>query len=766
MLNHFDLKASLTKQIRRYIDYHHLELEHRGEPGTVPNFNVCVLLVGIGNYGAKTVSQVMRQFTRLGIPSNYYACLALVDDHFSERDHQVEYMVINDHKIDRNKIQEKLLEEKNVLIETLKTLNTRLAKVMERTGSNIKIYVVSDLSEDLFASSSMILCLLEDQLNSFFVANTGIEFTGLFFQSAMLRTKREQANIFVAWQEIESMSSPDFNFNIDMANLMGQSMYRISRQKPIFAISYLYSDFNENSSPILKTDEEDYCAAEMLATLIYLKSSSQFNEARVFNSLQMPSPTVANGLPRYAAIGYSIKSIKISPIFSYTCWYLLNKIVHTNMSKAGYLIQDWESVLNELEIDSSGIEALSSEVYSSVNEALKEIEELHIHLEKEVHKELLAETLETAEKLLVGKDVEIIFEERIAKAAKQITKEYLPKQLQNFKKILIAYLQNERRGLFFVKCLLKSDEGNIKLSLIKYLELKINKFMIQSDALRLRADRASRLALSRLEIEPDKKGLLGLGYRKNNFLKRLIEVKYQLLQRAVVYDQLREIFKAYLVYTRDLNDILLDQEANILRLEKALKDINNAERKKLVAAGEDGLLDLIKGRFNDNKEDEIANETLATIFRDADDSILYEKDHFFEVFVKVLFDHTQQFLRQTNLQTLSLEQLLESLAQTHPAKGTQILEDLYVKCKLTLSLNKSIISRQTETHYYFFSYEGNSSLRSTIKGLFQGKLNDVLLVDYDAIKSICMLKACFGFDIKDIYFYRNYKDAYGMFESN
>ena len=75
------------------------------------------------------------------------------------------------------------------------------------------------------------------------------------------------------------------------------------------------------------------------------------------------------------------------------------------------------------------------------------------------------------------------------------------------------------------------------------------------------------------------------------------------------------------------------------------------------------------------------------------------------------------------------------------------------------------MSRQPETHYYFFNNEGNSSLRSYIKGLFQGKPHDVSFVDYKSIKSIRMVKACFGFDIKDIYFYRNYEDAYEMFAS-
>jgi len=227
-----------------------------------------------------------------------------------------------------------------------------------------------------------------------------------------------------------------------MGEFPGQRANRVFREKPIFAIAYLYSDFNENFSPILKTVDGDFNVAEMLAALVYLKSSLQFNEARIFNSLQMPSPTVTNGLPRYATIGYSKKTIKIFPIFSYTCGYLLNKIHNADKSKAGYTSQEWESVLDELEINNSGIETLGSEVYSSVKETLKEIEELHLQLEKKVAKELLAETLDTAEKVLMGDHVEIIFEERIIKVAQQITADYLPKQLESFTKILKGYLQN------------------------------------------------------------------------------------------------------------------------------------------------------------------------------------------------------------------------------------------------------------------------------------------------------------------------------------
>ena len=767
MLNILDVKAEavLAEQIRRYIDQEHLELEHRGEPGAAPNLNSCVLLVGIGNQGAKTVSRIMRQLYMIGIFSDYYTGLALVDANFPERDGQIEYIVMEDCGIPRNMVQEKLLEKKDFIVGTLESLNTRVTKVMERTSSNMKIYVVSDLSEDLFASCSILLCLLEDKLNSFFVANTGIEFTGLFFQSAMLKTKQEQAKVFAAWQEIKYMSSPNFKLDIDMGDLPDQRANRVFCEKPVFAISYLYSDFNENSSPILNTVDGDLSAAEMLATLVYLKSSScsQFNEARIFNSLQMPSPSMANGLPRYAAIGYSKKSIKISPIFSYTCWYLLNKIYTVNKSKAGYISQDWESVLNELEINNSEIETLGSEVYSSVNETLKEIEELHLHLKKEVVKELLVETLDTVEKLLIGNNAKMVFEERIINAAKQITEEYLPKQLEHFSKILESYLQNERRGLFFVKRLLKSDEGNYKLSLIKYLELKINEFITQSDDLRLRADRTSQLALSRLEIEPDKKGLLGFGNKENNFLHRLVEVKYGLLQRAVVYDQLREILKAYLDYIRNLYAIIFKQEETIISLEKALNNNHNTERMKLVAAGEDGLIDLFKDRFNENKIEQIANQTFATIFRDNDLSVFRENGIFLETVLKALFDNTRQLLRQSNIQTLSFEQMLESLTQTQPSKGNQMVEDLYAKCSLALSLSKGVMSRQPETHYFFFNNEGNSSLRSYIKGLFQGKPNDVLFVDYKSIKSILMVKACFGFDIKDIYFYGNYKDAYEIF---
>ncbi|MDR3584056.1 MAG: hypothetical protein P4L59_01870 [Desulfosporosinus sp.] len=470
---------------------------------------------------------------------------------------------------------------------------------------------------------------------------------------------------------------------------------------------------------------------------------------------------MANGLPRYAAIGYSKKTIKISPLFSYTCWHLLNKIYNTNKSKAGYISQDWESVLNELEINNSGLETLGSEVYSSVHETLQEISELHLHLGKDVVKELLVETLDTAEKVLIGDVVERIFKERILKTSQEITAKYLSKQLERFAKILKSYLQNERRGLFFVKCLLKSDEGNNKLCLIKYLELKINELRTQSDALRLRADRASQLALSRLEIESDNKGWLGLGNKKNNFLRRLVELKYEPLQKAVVYDQLREILKAYLAYTYDLYGIILRQEKEILSLEKALQDICNAEWEKLVAAGEDGLIDLFKDQFNDNKEEEIANEALAMIFRDNALSVFQENDNFLEAVVKALFDNTRQMLQ--NNPTLSLEKLLESFSQAQPAKGEQMVEDLYAKCNLALSLSQGIMSRQPEIHYYFFNNEGNSSLRSYIKGLFQGKPSDVLFVDYKSIKSIRMVKACFGFDLKDIYFYRNYEDAYKIF---
>ncbi|MDP4161297.1 MAG: hypothetical protein Q8911_16315, partial [Bacillota bacterium] len=443
MLNNLDVKAALAVQIRRYIDQEHLELEHRGEAGATPNLNSCVLLVGLGNQGAKTVSRIMRELYRIGIFSESYTGLALVDTDFPERDHQIEYIVLEDCNIPRNRVQEKLVKKKDEIVGTLEALNTRLTKVMERTSANIKIYVVSDLSDNLFASCSTFLCLLDDKLNSYFVANTGIEFTGLFFQSAMLKTKLEQAKVFAAWQEIKEMSSPDFKLDLDMGGLPGQSGNRISCKKPIFAIAYLYSDFNENFSPILTTGDGDFRVAEMLATLVYLKSSSQFNEARIYHSLQMPSPTVVNGLPRYAAIGYNKKSIKISPIFTDICWYLLKEILNANKNKAGYISQDWETVLNELEIDDSGIETLGSAIYSSVNETLKEIEELHLRLERSVVKELLAETLNTVEGLLLGNHAKIVFDERVVKAAKQITEEYLPKQLESFKKTLKGYLQNE-----------------------------------------------------------------------------------------------------------------------------------------------------------------------------------------------------------------------------------------------------------------------------------------------------------------------------------
>ena len=95
-----------------------------------------------------------------------------------------------------------------------------------------------------------------------------------------------------------------------------------------------------------------------------------------------------------------------------------------------------------------------------------------------------------------------------------------------------------------------------------------------------------------------------------------------------------------------------------------------------------------------------------------------------------------------------------------------MVEDLYAKCNLALSLSKGLMCRQPETHYYFFNNEGNSNLRGYIKGLFQGKPNDVSFVDYNSIKSIRMVKACFGFDLKDIYFYRNYEEAYERFASD
>ncbi|MDR3541554.1 MAG: hypothetical protein P4L69_11420 [Desulfosporosinus sp.] len=759
MFNILDVNAALAEQIRRYIDQEDREPEHRGESGAAPNLNSCVLLVGIGNQSAKTVSRIMRQLSMIGIFADNYTGLVLIDAKFPERDNQIEYIVMEEFST-RNRVQEKLLEKKDYLLGTLASLNIRLTKVMATTSAKFKIYVVSDLSENLFASCSLLLSLLEDNLNSFFVANIGIEFTGLFFQSAMLKTKQEQAKVFAAWQEIKSMSSPEFKLDLDMRDFPGQRGNRVSRKKPIFAISYLFSDFNENFSPILKTVDGDFSVAEMLAMLIYLKSSSQLNEARIFNSLQMPSPTVANGLPRYAAIGYSKKSIKISPLFSYTCWYLLNKIDNVNKSKASYSSQDWETVLNELEVSSPGFETLGSEVYSSVNQTLKEIGELYLHLGKDVVTELQADTLDTAEKVLIGDSVEIIFRERTSKACQQITEEYLPKQLESFIKILKGYLENEQRGLYFVKCLLKSDDGNNQLGLIKYLELKVNELMTQSDALRLRAHRASQLAISRLEIEPDKKGLLGWGNKKNNFLQRLIEVKYEPMQRAVVYDQLREILKAYLVYTRDLYKVILKQEETIQSLEKALQDIHNAERQKLVTAGEDGLIDLYKDRLNENKEEEITQSGFGMLFGANDPSVFQENNNFLAAAIKALFDNARLLLRQSNIQTLSLEQLLESLAQTHPAKGKQMIEDLYAKCNLAISLSQGVMSRQPETHYYFFNNEGNSSLRSYINGLFQEKSNDVLFVDYKSIDSILMVKACFGFDIKDIYFYRNYEVAY------
>ncbi|HBV87210.1 MAG TPA: hypothetical protein DEF42_11315 [Desulfosporosinus sp.] len=766
MLNSLDLKteAILAELIRRYIDQEHLELEHRGEPGTVPNLNSCVLLLGIGNHGAGTVSRIMRQLYRIGVVSEDYLGLALVDGNYPERDDQIEYVVMEDCRIPRNRVQEKLLERKDYILGTLEALNTRLTKVIARTSANIKIYVVSDLSEDLFASCSILVCMLEDHLNSFFVANTGIEVTGLFFQSAMLRTQQEQAKVFASWQEIRFMSSPDFKLNIELGDLVACRTNRITRERPVFAIVYLYSDFNENFSPILKTSEGGVSVAEMLGMLVYLKSSSQFNEARIFNSLQMPSAAVANGLPRYAAIGYSKKSIKISPIFSETCWYLLHKNHKLSKINSVCISQDWETVLKELEIDNSGIETLEADVYSSVKETLEEIAKLPLRLERKVLKELQAEPLEIAEKLLMNDNVKVVFQERILKEVEKLTAEYLPMQLEKFAKILKGYLQNERLGLYFVKRLLKSEEENDKQSLSKYLEIKIKEFMTKRDSLRLRADRASKMALSRLEIEPDKKGLLGLGNQKNNFLRRLVEVKYELLQKALVYDKLREIFEGYYGYTHNLHALILNQEENISSLEKALKNISNTERIKQIAAGEDGLIDLFKDELNENKQP--MNELFVKIFRDRDLSVFQEKGDFLEAFIKALFDNTKQLLRQTNIQTLSLEQLLESLAQTQPAKGKQMVEDLYANCNLALSLSKGVMARQPEIHYYFFNNQDNSSLRSYIKGLFQDKPNDVSFVNYKSIKSIRMVKACFGFDLKDIYFYRNYEEAYERFRQD
>ena len=747
MLNIFDVKAEtiLTELIRRYIDQEHLdlELEYRGDPGVMPNLNACVLLVGIGNQGATTVSQIMRQLHRSGISSDDYLSLALVDAHCSLRDEQIEYIVMDDDGLPRSRLPEKLLEQTSQLVETLEALNTRLAKVIERTSATIKIYVVSDLSENLFACCSRLTCLLEDNLNSFFVANTGIEFTGLFFQSAMLRTNQEQAKVYASWQEIKAMSSSN----------------RASRQKPVFAISYLYSDFNEMFSPILKTVDGDFSVAEMLAMLIYLKSRSQFNEARIFNSLQMPSAAVANGLPRYATIGYSKKSLKISSIFSETCWYHLNKLNTVHKSKAGNLSQDWEAVLDELEINHSAIETLEVDIYSSIQETIQEFKELPFQLEHKVLKELQVEPLAKAERLLMGDHVKRRFEDRVIKGAQQMTADYLPKQLERFAKILKGYLQNERRGLFYVKRLLKSEEESNKQSLMKYLESKIKEFMTQSDSLRLRADRASQQALSRLEIEPDKKGLLGFGNKQTNFLRRLVEVKYELLQKAVVYDELTEIFKAYLGYIYQLYTIIFNQEENILSLEKALQTICETERMKLVAAGEDGLIGLVKDQLKESKPEEI-NEVLATIFREHDLTIFQENGNFLEALIRAVFDNTKQLLRQANLEILSLEELLESLTQTRPAKGQQLIEDLYANCNLALSLSQGIMSRQPETHYYFFNNQGNSSLHCCIKELFQGRPHDVIFVDDKSSKSIRMVKACFGFDLQDIYFYRNYEKAY------
>jgi len=429
---------------------------------------------------------------------------------------------------------------------------------------------------------------------------------------------------------------------------------------------------------------------------------------------------------------------------------------------SGYVSQDWLAVLKELEIDNSGIERLEANVYSSVKETRKEIEELPLRLENKVLKELQAEPLEIAEKLLMNDNVKVVFEERILKAAKQIKADFLPMQLEKFAKVLKGYLQNEGCGLYCVKKLLKSEKANDKQSLTKYLEIKIKELMTKRDSLRLRADRASKMALSRLEIVPDKKALLGLGNQKNNFLQRVVDVKYELLQKAFVYDQLREILAAYHGYTHNLYALILNQEENLSSLENALKNISNTERIKQVAAGEDGLIDLFKEQFNENKQPD-QNELFAKIFQDGDLSVFQEKGDFLEVFIKALFDNAKQLLRQTNIQTLSLEQLLESLAQTQPAKGKQMVEDLYAHCNLALSLNKGMMDRQPETHYYFFNSQDNSSLRSYIKGLFQGKPDDVSFVNYKSIRSIRMVKACFGFDLKDIYFYRNYEEAFERF---
>jgi len=200
-----------------------------------------------------------------------------------------------------------------------------------------------------------------------------------------------------------------------------------------------------------------------------------------------------------------------------------------------------------------------------------------------------------------------------------------------------------------------------------------------------------------------------------------------------------------------------------VRYAKTKTSFDHAEQKRLVAAGEDGLIGLVKDRFNENQKDEISNVALARIFRDNDPSIFREDGKLLKEVVKSLLNNTRKLLGQTHIQTLSLEQLLETLTQTQPAKGKQVVEDLYAKCNLALGLNKVVMSRQPETHYYFFNNVGNSSLRNYIKELFQRKANDVSFVDYKSIKSIRMVKACFGFDIADIYFYRNYEEAYKMF---
>ncbi|MDR3584057.1 MAG: hypothetical protein P4L59_01875 [Desulfosporosinus sp.] len=122
MLNSLDINAALAEQIRRYIDQEPRELEIKGEPGVAPNLNSCILLVGIGNQGAKIVSRIMRQLNMIGICSDSYTGLALVDAKFPERDHQIEYLVLEDYHIARNLVPNLMKQEFSIPFRCLRQL--------------------------------------------------------------------------------------------------------------------------------------------------------------------------------------------------------------------------------------------------------------------------------------------------------------------------------------------------------------------------------------------------------------------------------------------------------------------------------------------------------------------------------------------------------------------------------------------------------------------------------------------------------------------